>query len=346
MKLNKKIFFIILLCTVLLQSIIILYNNWTGFIYVNGVTDFFIRLFFGTIFSQIIAIFFFIVDTKSIDLLNKKIDWETTFWKRILVEVVAIISIGTFSGIFITLIVHLLMPYKETFTDVLITNILISIVVHTLFFIALEAIISYKRSQGSLLKAEQLEKENAVIKLDVLKNQLNPHFMFNSLNVLSSLINKDVNIAQNFVDEFSSIYRYILDVIDKPVVNIGEEIEFARSYFYLQQMRFDNAVEFNINIGAGKTDCLIPPLAVQTLLENIFKHNKATVDSPLKISIFSEGDFIIIKNNYQPKIKIGKSSGIGIENLKKRYSLISGELPEFTVTEKEYIAKIPLVKPG
>jgi len=346
MKLNRNTLLIILLGTILIQSIIIIYNNWTGFIHIEGAVNFLVRLFFGTVFAFVIALYFFIADSKTIAFLDNALDWKKNLWLRTAVELIALIIIGAAGGSIVSVVVHMLMPYKESLIDILVANSLISIVVNGFFIIVLEAIIIYKRSQDSLLIAEQLEKENAVIKLDVLKSQLNPHFMFNSLNVLSSLINKDVTKAQDFVDEFSSIYRYILEVIDKPVVKLEEELEFARSYFFLQQMRFDNAVEFDINIDAGKMEYLVPPLAVQTLLENTFKHNKATAESPLKISLFSEGDFIVIKNNYQPKIKSGRTTGIGIENLKKRYSLISGVLPEFIVTDKEYIAKIPLVSEG
>jgi LytS/YehU family sensor histidine kinase len=183
------------------------------------------------------------------------------------------------------------------------------------------------------------------IKFQTLKDQLNPHFLFNSLNVLSSLTSKDPEKAQKFVDEFSMIYRYTLDVIDKPVVELKDEIEFVKSFLYLQKIRFDDAVEYEINIDAQKLTYLVPPLALQTLLENSFKHNKASSDFPLMIKIFNDADFIVIVNNLQPKTGIGYSTKVGLENLRKRYDLICGIQPSFTITENEYIAKIPLINP-
>jgi len=178
-----------------------------------------------------------------------------------------------------------------------------------------------------------------------LKSQLNPHFLFNSLNVLSSLIKKDSDKAQNFVDEFSSVYRYTLDVIEKPVVELKEELDFAKSYLFLQKIRFDNAVDLEIKVDASKLNYFVPPLAVQTLLENAFKHNRASVDNPLNIRIYDEDNLLVIVNNLQPKIKGPDSKGVGLNNLNKRYELLGEEHPHFSVTEKEYVAKIPLIKP-
>jgi LytS/YehU family sensor histidine kinase len=165
------------------------------------------------------------------------------------------------------------------------------------------------------------------------------------LNVLSTLIKHDAEKAQVFVDEFSSVYRYTLDVIEKPVVELREEIKFAKSFLYLQKIRFNNAVDMEINVDASKLNHLVPPLAIQTLFENAFKHNKASVDNPLKINIYNEDDVLIVINNLQPKIKGDDLKGVGLNNLRKRYELLGEKLPQFSVTEKEYIAKIPLINP-
>ena len=237
------------------------------------------------------------------------------------------------------------MPYEDGMLKNVINNSLITSVINIIIITVIEAIVWFKRSQQSLVKAEKLERENSQIRYETLKSQLNPHFLFNSLNVLSSLIKKDSDKAQNFVDEFSSVYRYTLDVIEKPVVELREEMDFAKSFLFLQKIRFDNAVDMEINVDASKLNYLVPPLAVQTLLENAFKHNKATIDSPLKIKIYNENDSLVVINNLQPKIKGTDSKGVGLSNLKKRYELLGEKLPQFSVTEKEYIAKIPLIKP-
>jgi two-component system, LytTR family, sensor kinase len=195
------------------------------------------------------------------------------------------------------------MPYEDGLLKNIINNSLITSVLNIIIITVIEAIVWFKRSQQSLVKAEKLERENSQIRFETLKSQLNPHFLFNSLNVLSSLIKKDSDKAQNFVDEFSSVYRYTLDVIEKPVVELREELDFAKSFLFLQKIRFDNAVDMEINVDASKLNYLVPPLAVQTLLENAFKHNKATAESPLNIKIYNENDSLLVVNNLQPKIK-------------------------------------------
>ena len=182
------------------------------------------------------------------------------------------------------------MPYEDGMLKNVINNSLITSVINIIIITVIEAIVWFKRSQQSLVIAEKLERENSQIRFETLKSQLNPHFLFNSLNVLSSLIKHDSDKAQNFVDEFSSVYRYTLDVIEKPVVELREELDFAKSFLFLQKIRFDNAVDMEINVDASKLNYLVPPLAVQTLLENAFKHNKASIDSPLKIKIYNEDD--------------------------------------------------------
>ena len=142
-----------------------------------------------------------------------------------------------------------------------------------------------QRTVNERRRAEVLERENADIRFAILKTQLNPHFLFNSLNVLSSLIGKDAGRAQHFVDEFSAVYRYILEVIDLPVVELRRELEFARSYLYLQSIRFADGIEVDVDIRSDQLDLYVPPLALQTVIENAFKHNRASADAPLHLRI-------------------------------------------------------------
>ena len=196
------------------------------------------------------------------------------------------------------------------------------------------------KTNTELLK---VQKENLQSQFEVLKSQINPHFMFNSLNVLSGLINSDVAKAQLFIDEFSQIYRYVLETIEQPVVTLGKELDFMRSYLFLQQIRYGESLTYSVDIIAGQLQLLVPPLSLQVLLENAMKHNIVNEEKPLKIEIYSKGDFLYIKNPIQPKIS-GTSTGLGLKNLIKRYALISKLEPEFKVENNYYIAKIPLIK--
>ena len=345
MKLNKNVLLTILTVAGLIQLIIIGYNYLTGYINITGAGNFFIRLLIGTSFSFVFALILVFLDIRIINKFDKIFSLPEKLLKRIPSELILAVIAGAVIGSTITLIAGTIMPYKDGLIKNIITNSIITAVINIIMISVMEAISWFKRSQGSLLRAEKLEKENSQIRFETLKSQLNPHFLFNSLNVLSSLIKKDSNKAQNFVDEFSSVYRYTLEVIEKPVVELREELDFAKSYLFLQKIRFDNAVELEINVDASKLNYLVPPLAVQTLLENTFKHNKVSGENPLRIRIYNEDNFLVTVNNLQPKIKGPDSKGVGLNNLNKRYELLGERAPKFSVTGKEYFAKIPLIKP-
>jgi two-component system, LytTR family, sensor kinase len=345
MKLNKNTVPTILLLAFFVQLMIITYNYVTGFIEVPNFGNYLTRLAIGTSFSFVFALILVFLDLQIINRLDKIFPLPRKMIARIPTEFALSILAGIIIGSLVTVVAGTFMPYKDGMLKNVINNSLITAVINIIMISVIEAIIWFKRNQESSVKTEKLERENSEIKFETLKSQLNPHFLFNSLNVLSTLIKRDSDKAQNFVDEFSSVYRYTLDVIEKPVVELREELDFAKSFLFLQKIRFDNAVDMEINVDASKLDYLVPPLAVQTLLENAFKHNKATADNPLKIKIHNENDWLIVINNLQPKIKGNDSKGVGLNNLNKRYELLGEELPKFSVTEKEYIAKIPLIKP-
>lgn len=345
MKLNKNTVLTILLLALFVQLIIITYNYVTGFIEVPNFRYYLTRLAIGTSFSFVFALMLVFLDLQIINGLDKIFHLPQKLVARIPAEFVLSILAGIIIGSLLTLAAGTFMPYKDGLIKNIINNSLITSVLNIIIITVIEAIVWFKRSQQSLVRAERLEKENSQIRYETLKSQLNPHFLFNSLNVLSSLIKKDSDKAQNFVDEFSSVYRYTLDVIEKPVIELREELDFAKSFLFLQKIRFDNAVDMEINVDASKLNSLVPPLAVQTMLENAFKHNKATAECPLFIKIYNKNDWLVVVNNLQPKIKAADSKGVGLNNLRKRYELLGEELPQFSVTEKEYFAKIPLIKP-
>ncbi|HSL87725.1 MAG TPA: histidine kinase, partial [Ignavibacteriaceae bacterium] len=344
MKLNKYSVLTILLLAFFVQLTIITYNYITGFIDVPNVGNYITRLAIGTSFSFVFALVLVYLDLKIINGLDKLFPLPEKLIQRIPAEFFIAILAGIMIGSSVTILAGTLMPYEDGLLKNIINNSLITSVLNIIIITVIEAIVWFKRSQQSLVRVERLERENSQIRYETLKNQLNPHFLFNSLNVLSSLIKKDSDRAQNFVDEFSSVYRYTLDVIEKLVVELREELDFAKSFLFLQKIRFDNAVDMEINVDASKLNYLVPPLAVQTMLENAFKHNKAAAESPLFIKIYNENDWLVVVNNLQPKIITADSKGVGLSNLNKRYELLGEKLPQYSVTEKQYIAKIPLIK--
>jgi LytS/YehU family sensor histidine kinase len=345
MKLNKYTILAILLLSFFVQLIIITYNYVTGFIDVPDIANYLTRLAIGTSLSFIFALILIFIDLQIINGLDKFFPLPQRLITRIPLEFLFAVIAGIVIGTSITVFANSLKLYEDGLLKNVINNSLITSILNLIIITGVEAIVWFKRNRQSLIKAERLEKENSRIRFETLKNQLNPHLLFNSLNVLSSLIKRDADKAQQFIDEFSSVYRYTLDVIEKPVVELGEEIEFAKSFLYLQKIRFENAVITELNIDASKLDYFIPPLALQTLLENALKHNRASRANPLMIKIYIEDSCLVVINNLQSKSKLSESKGIGLINLKKRYELLGEHLPVFSVTENEYIAKIPLIKP-
>ncbi|MCB9211417.1 MAG: histidine kinase [Ignavibacteriales bacterium] len=345
MSINKNITLTVFVVAGFIQLIIISYNHMTGYINIPNFGNFLIRLAIGTSFSFVFALLLVYIDIQIINRLDKILELPEKLLPRIPFEFFLTVLAGIIVGITVTILAGSLMPYEDGLIKHLINNAIITSVINIIMISIIEAISWFKRSQDNLIVAEKLAKENSQIKFETLKSQLNPHFLFNSLNVLSSLIKKDSEKAQDFVDEFSSVYRYTLDVIEKPIVELSDEINFAMSYLFLQKNRFGNAVNVEINVDASKLNYLVPPLAIQTLLENAFKHNKVSEDQPLHIKIYNEENLLFVANNLQPKIKSYESKGVGLVNLKKRYELLGEKSPLSTVTENEYISNIPLINP-
>jgi sensor histidine kinase YesM len=188
-----------------------------------------------------------------------------------------------------------------------------------------------------------LEKENLLTQYEVLKNQVNPHFLFNSLNTLSSLIRTKPGNAVRFVEEFADLYRYVLDVHDKYVIEIQKELGFIESYIYLQKIRYGDNLDVRTDVESNHLKNLVMPLSLQILIENAIKHNEISEKFPLKINILSDNDFIVVTNKIK-LIENRHSNGLGLKNLKLRYEGITDLVPEFYVENNTYIAKIPIIK--
>jgi sensor histidine kinase YesM len=208
----------------------------------------------------------------------------------------------------------------------------------------LEYKVEIEVNKNELLK---LRQSNIEAQFETLKSQINPHFLFNSLSALSSLCypNSQPLKAKQFIDEFSNIFRYVLEVKSKNVVELNQELEFVRSFFYLQQIRFVNGLVLKVNIDEVFMNYLVPPLSLQTLVENAIKHNIVSKEKPLTIEIFNEREVLIIRNNFQKRSSSDISSTkTGLQNIIERYRLLTDLTPEYYENENYFVAKIPLLK--
>ena len=192
----------------------------------------------------------------------------------------------------------------------------------------------------------KLQKENLQSQFEVLKQQVNPHFLFNSLNVLTSLIKVDPDLAESFTERLSKVYRYVLENKEKDLVSLGSELEFLRSYLFLLEIRFLNKIIVDLRIDRSYFDYRILPIAIQLLIENAVKHNVFSREEPLHIHIYVDDSrqLNIINNLHERKTKIG-SMGVGLENINRRYTLVTDRKPEFIKTGGQFIARLPLLKP-
>ncbi len=197
--------------------------------------------------------------------------------------------------------------------------------------------------QQAMKREFELREQNLIFQNETLKSQINPHFLFNCFNTLSSLVNTQSEVAGRFIEKLSAIYRYILDNSTKIKVPLQDELAFLADYFYLHQIRNEGKIELTVEIPQEERGLEILPVSLQLLIENAIKHNRATLDKPLRIEVYSEGNYVVVKNNRQKLATQVVSTGIGLKNLNERVRLVTGN--EIVVVEQEdsFWVKVPLI---
>ena len=226
----------------------------------------------------------------------------------------------------------------------------VTIIVSSVFFAVttiglFEAVYFYSNYNKAEMEKEELKRINLQTQFDSLKEQVNPHFLFNSLNSLSSLISTDAQKAEQFVEELSGVYRYLLTTNARKLNTLKEEIRFIQSYVFLLTTRFGDNLNVSIETAHGFESYLLPPLTLQLLVENAVKHNLVSREAPLYIRIFTtENGFLHVTNNLQKKRKGIISGKVGLSNIISKYQLLHQPDLEIKETEKEFIVILPLIK--
>jgi len=193
------------------------------------------------------------------------------------------------------------------------------------------------------IDAERHKKESMEAQYNNLKNQVNPHFLFNSLNALTNLVYQDQDKAVKFIKQLSEVYRYVLASRDKELVQLEEEIHFLDSYIFLQQIRFGDKLKISIELSDVKS--MVAPMALQMLVENAIKHNEISEDHPLTIRVYNRDKKIIIKNSLRRKPVLAEDSqGLGLENIKKRYEFLTEHKVEVSEVEEKFVVVIPMIE--
>ncbi len=199
------------------------------------------------------------------------------------------------------------------------------------------------QKQSFELENEMLKKESIKSQYEALKNEISPHFLFNSLNALQSIIREDSKAAIDYVRHLSSVLRYTIQDSENQFVDLKDELELAESYIYLLKMRFGNNLVINISIPEISQSRKVLPLTIQTLVENAIKHNEISSRSPLKVSISMEDDLLVVANDIQDKLTKESSMGIGLSNLEQRYKLLTGKEIFIIRTKTQFIVKVPAI---
>ncbi|NET33796.1 MAG: histidine kinase [Cyanothece sp. SIO1E1] len=193
------------------------------------------------------------------------------------------------------------------------------------------------------IQNEKLKTESMASRFASLKAQVNPHFLFNSLNVLSGLVYRDADLSAQFIKKLSEVYRYVLDQQEQELVPVGEELDFVDSIVFLQQIRFGDNLKVSIDVSRDSSK-MIAPLALQMLIENAIKHNVISAQSPLNIQIKENGQYYVVSNTLQPKTVMGESLGLGLENIRKRYGFLTNRAVEILQEQGQFIVKLPIIK--
>jgi len=282
-------------------------------------------------------------------LLDKKWDWLEQTNMRVYFGIIATVlyTVPTVLGInYVTFIVFQKNDPSVFFSSKMVLIHLFYIILSlgvSVFMHARSFMLNWKQASKSEVTQQRIIAGTANAKFETLKNQIDPHFLFNSLNVLSSLIEENPDNAQRFTTSLSKIYRYVLEQKDKELVSVAEELSFAKTYMNLLKMRFENSLFYELPETVLNPEAKVVPLSLQLLLENTVKHNVVSEQKPLHIRIFIDGDYLAIQNDFQKKEVMQTRQGVGLQNIVDRYGIITNRKVLIEQNEKTFTVKIPIL---
>jgi len=277
--------------------------------------------------------------------LERKLPWLKFPIKRLVIQV---LSLTLFTGliIFAGFSIWIAMDANMDFQTVLESALPALKVVYIFVFLTLllgNAVLFFKNWKDATIQQEELKRAHLALQYQTLKDQVRPHFLFNSLSSLVTLINTDPEKATLFVHKLSDVYRYVLEQRENELVPLKEELKFLEDYIYLQQIRFGENLQIQYKLELDHNRMVIP-LSLQMLAENAIKHNEISADHPLVIEVLSTGqNHVIVKNNLQKKEVSEESMGMGIENLRKRIDVFSKESLQIFDEPDSFVVRIPTI---
>ena len=277
-------------------------------------------------------------------ILNRILAWKQygniRFFTQLLVGILysLLIANGTYAALKILLTVD-----PPTFSQLVVMNVYGSVIFIPAFsvYFSLHFLRNWRKSE---VESARHQKESMRSRLETLKSHLDPHFLFNNLNILSSLIQTDKEKSQEFLHTFAEVYRMLLKTKSEDLIPLSEEIRFITSYCYLLEARFGDCLSFQIDVPENIQSRLIPPLTLQMLVENAIKHNQITEKKPLTVSITASGDVITVANSLNPKPQpADKTEGSGLNNIRRRFDYFSDQPIRIESDETTFRVHLPLL---
>ena len=263
---------------------------------------------------------------------------------RIIVQTIASLLYTIVASTTLTFLLSITIKHCEFNQANIIGGIITSIIPTLMVTCVYESVYFFEQWKKHIQRAEALARENIQSQLEVLKSQIDPHFLFNSLNTLAALIDDTNEPAQKYLEQLSDVYRYVLLSKDKNTVTLEEEMKFVESYSYLIKARFRENVQIDNQISAEYHKYMVPPLTLQMLVENAIKHNIISKDKPLTIRIVSDNnEYLSIENNIQEKLTFEKSTKVGLQNIINRYNFLTPKKIEILTKNQIFSVKIPLL---
>lgn len=292
-----------------------------------------------SIFSSLIWISLWLGNAYVAHVVSKYVSWTETPGKRFILGIVSTV-VYTLGVIYIlTVAFNWIMNFNIVFNGETISYPIVITFAISAFMHGKEFLQNWRKAA---LDAETFKKESAIAQYEALRSQINPHFLFNSLNALTNLVYEDQDKAAKFIKQLSEVYRYVLDTREKELVSLEDELRFVNSYLFLQQIRFGNNLKVNIEL--KNLNVRIAPLALQLLLENAIKHNVVSTDDPLSIRVFQDNNYICVENNLQKKNLVSDSSnGLGLENIRKRYKFLTDAEVVTAETNDKFSVRLPII---
>ncbi|HZH70330.1 MAG TPA: 2TM domain-containing protein [Flavobacteriaceae bacterium] len=278
--------------------------------------------------------------------INERVSWGNKHLMRLATGFLGSVML-TISTLFVIRVVHLVgingMSFAEYFQNENLQFYFIALLITLVISLFFHAFYFYKMLQEKKVKEQKIIAGTASAKFESLKNQIDPHFLFNSLNVLTALIDEDPERAQRFTTSLSKIYRYVLEQKDKELVSVEEELDFAATYMDLLKMRFENSVFYEIPQKVSNPETKVVPLSLQLLLENTVKHNVVSEKKPLYIRIYEDDKFLVIENDLQKKQILQSRKGVGLQNIVDRFNIVTNRKVVIEENNQTFRVKLPIL---